>query len=94
MSIAEIRHRIQNLTFESQIIVLICGLGSLRVGAAIILDLLNRNKLEEILVDAGILLILLVVLYVTWRRPLGKIHIIIGLVTFLLSFIQFGGVDG
>ncbi|MBX2961418.1 MAG: hypothetical protein KF687_02830 [Cyclobacteriaceae bacterium] len=97
MSIAEIRHRIQNLTFESQIIVLICGLGSLRVGAAIILDLLNRNKLEEILVDAGILLILLVVLYVTWRRPLGKIHIIIGFsLTFLLAlnFIQFGGVDG
>jgi len=97
MIITEIRNRIQKLTFESQIIFLICGLGSLRVSVAVILDLIKGTKPEEVLVDTGILLILMVVLYVTWRRPLEKIHIIIGfLLTILLAlnFIQFGGVDG
>lgn len=97
MSITEIRHRIQNLTFESQIILLICGLGSFRVSVAVSIDLLKGKRSEELLVDTGVLLILLVVLYVTWRKPLEKIHIAIGFILTLLlalNFIQFGGVDG
>lgn len=97
MSIPEILHRIQNLTFESQIILLICGLGTFRVSVAVSIDVLEGKRPAELLVDAGVLFILLVVLYITWRKPLEKIHIVIGFILTLLlalNFIQFGGVDG
>ncbi|HRJ30711.1 MAG TPA: hypothetical protein PLV21_02115 [Cyclobacteriaceae bacterium] len=97
MALTAIRQRIQNLTFESQIILLICGLGSFRVSVAVSIDLLEGKRPAELLVDAGVLFILLVVLYITWRKPPEKIHIAIGFILTLLlalNFIQFGGVDG
>lgn len=97
MALTAIRQRINNLSLETQVVLLICGLGVLRVSIALIQDLLYRVKSGEMLVDAGILTCLLVVLHTTWRNPQKKIHIAFGfLLTLLLAlnFIQFGGVDG
>jgi len=97
MLFSGIRNRFQNFAFESQIILLICGLGSLRTAVAVALDFFEGTRSEEILVDVGILTILLLVLGIIWRKPFTKIPIGIGLMLTILlafNFIQFGGVDG
>jgi hypothetical protein len=91
-----ILQRFEKLSYESQMVVLICFLGTIRVAIAVILDL-RDIRLAEITVDVILLLLFISLSYFWFNRKVTSIHPVIGVVLTLLlalNFVQFGGVTG
>lgn len=88
--------RFEKLSYESQMVVLICFLGTIRVAIAVIIDLSDIRP-AEISVDVILLLLFISLSYFWFNRKVTSIHPIIGIVLTLLlafNFVQFGGVTG
>src|SRR6186713_238672 len=88
----------KNRPFEVKISLLVCLLGVLRIGAAVIQDLIWNIVVAELLTDSALLIIFASLFYVAFTRPTFKgIHPVIGilLIIFLcFNFIEFAGVAG
>lgn len=80
-------------------VLLICALGTLRIGIAIVVDLLRPViTFAELATDVGILIVFISLLFIVNRRSAFKeVHPVFGLLIISLlgvNFLQFGGVQG
>jgi hypothetical protein len=88
----------KNRPFEVKISLLVCLLGVLRIGVAVIGDLNKDIVVAELLTDSALFLIFSSLFYVAFTRPTFKgIHPAIGIVLIIFlsfNFIEFAGVAG
>ncbi|HEX5167819.1 MAG TPA: hypothetical protein VFW11_01495 [Cyclobacteriaceae bacterium] len=92
-----LRRRFNSLSLETQIVFMICGLGSIRTLFAVVIDLVGDTRTGEVLVDATILFVLSLLAYLCWEKSISNISIVFGFaisVLLALNFLQFGGFSG
>jgi signal transduction histidine kinase len=88
----------KNRPFEVKISLLVCLLGMLRIGVAVVEDWSRNIVVAELLTDSVLLIIFSSLFYVAFTRPGFKgIHPAFGIVMiifFSFNFIEFAGVAG
>jgi len=92
--IEQFKHR----SFEIKIALLVCALGILRIGIAVVEDLFRSIVLAEILTDTTLLIIFSTLFYIALTKPTFKgIHPAAGILVILFisfNFVEFAGVSG
>lgn len=89
--------RYNTLSYQPQIILLICGFGIVRVLLALIMDFSRQVPRADMVIDLLLLIAIITFVYTSWRRAFEKIRIHFGIVISLLlafNFLQFGGIAG
>lgn len=93
----KILKRIDSLEYESQVLALICGVGMFRILVELILDFVEKNRVEVVAINFSIFSLILSLLYVCIKNKYKNIHFIFGvLITVLLAslILFFGGIHG
>jgi cell division protein FtsB len=83
--------------YQSQIILLICSFGIVRVLLALIMDFSRQVPRADMLTDLLLLVVIITFVYTSWKKEFERIHIRFGLVITVLlafNFLQFGGIAG
>lgn len=83
--------------YQSQIILLICGFGVVRLVLALIMDFGRSVPRADVLIDLLLLAAIITFVYTSWKKEFEKIHIRFGLIITVLlafNFLQFGGIAG
>jgi cell division protein FtsB len=85
------------LSYQPQIILLICGFGAVRIVLALVMDFTTHVPRADLMIDLLLLITIITFVYTSWRKEFEKIGIQFGVaITLLLAFnfLQFGGIAG
>jgi hypothetical protein len=95
--IKRLLHRFYALPYESQIILLICSFGAVRLLVEMVLDLVNELNYSGLVLDVVLLGLLISFLYTGIKKSFSNISVLFGMVISILlayNFIRYGGASG